>query len=59
MVLALRRGGEHSQVLDMLELMQEQGIAIYRDVYFAALEACERLGLWNEGQQVLQIMQVK
>ena len=57
-VLALRRGGQHQKVVDMIRLMEARRVPFYKDVYFAALEACERLGLWNEGRQILQSMQV-
>ena len=57
-VLALRRGGQHEKVVNMIRLMEARRVPFYKDVYFAALEACERLGLWNEGRQILQTMQV-
>ena len=40
-------------------MMREQGMPIYKDVFYAALEACERLGLWREGQDVLRHVQVR
>lgn len=58
-VLALRAGGQHQRVLDLYHRMQAGGYPIYKDVYHAALEACERLGLWQEGRQVLHDIQVQ
>lgn len=58
LILALRRGQEYPQIIIFFAEMQEKDLAIYRDTYFAALEACERLGLWSEGGQILQTMQV-
>ena len=56
--LAFRRGEQHSAVLEVYKMMREQEMPIYKDVFYAALEACERLGLWREGQDVLRHVQV-
>lgn len=55
--LAFRRGEQFSAVLEVYTIMQEQQLPIYKDVFYAALEACERLGLWKEGQEVLRTIQ--
>ena len=57
--LAFRRGQQFSAVFEVYKMMREQGMPIYKDVFYAALEACERLCLWREGQDVLRHVQVK
>ena len=56
--LAFRRGEQYLAVIEIYNNMQDQDMPIYKDVYYAALEACERLGLWKEGREVLRNVQV-
>ena len=58
MALAYRRGRQHEAVLQIYGEMRERGMPVYKDVHFGVLEACERLGLWNEGREVLRYIQV-
>lgn len=56
--LAYRRGGQFPAVLEVYNTMAEGGMPIYKDVFYAVLEACERLDLWKEGRQILQHIKV-
>ena len=58
MALAYRRGQQFEAVLQTYREMRAQSMPIYKDVHFGVLEACERLGLWNEGREVLRYIQV-
>ena len=44
--------------MEIFRELRGKGLPVYKDTYFAALEACERLGLWTEGRAVLEAMQV-
>lgn len=56
--LALRSGSQYLAVLEVYATMRDQDMPIYKDVFYAVLEACERLGLWKEGREVLRHIQV-
>ena len=59
MALAYRRGEQYTSVLQIYKEMRSQSMPIYKDVHFAVLEACERLGLWKEGREALRFIQVR
>lgn len=56
--LAFRRGEQHQAVMEVYRMMKAENMLVYKDVFYAVLEACERLGLWREGRDVLQDIQV-
>jgi hypothetical protein len=59
MVLAYRRGGQYASLLQIYGEMRARSMPIYKDVHYAVLEACERLGLWKEGREALQFIHVR
>ena len=58
MALACRSGEQFPKLLEIYREMRRRRLPIYRDVYFSVLEACERLGLWQQGRDTLLQMQV-